>query len=344
MHKELNKYIHVGPNVYYYENSIVCEKDESIILINDDKEQTLSLEGRFSMESFEPNGDFIIRDVKELKKVNIFSGLTSTLMKFEEITSRQVKFINNSIVIYREEGDDFWILRCFSLQTKTVQWKVENDTTFRAEVVGDFVLLTDSENDSTLTCRSLKTGGELWQADVAEFGNWLDYDGKTTVKGKVKNVYPIDEDLVVVEIARSFLVAFRISTGERLWQHNGPYTTFYNVSLYNNTFHIFSDYYYELDARTGEELRRVEFAPLLKQADIRQSFLTQPAVNEKYIAIASHYDSAILLINRADFTVAQRIDLEGCQSGIPLPNTPRFHGNRLFQLDGDGTLHVFEED
>jgi outer membrane protein assembly factor BamB len=221
-------------------------------------------------------------------------------------------------------------------------------TTIPYEIVWEHLyedfLFQYEDNKSILTCRSLKTGGVLWQADVAELGNWLDYDGKTTVKGKVKNVYPIDEDLVVVEIARSYLAAFRISTGEQLWQHNGPYTTFYNVSLYNNTFHIFSDYYYELDAQTGKELRREEFAPLLKQAGIRQSFLTQPAVNEKYIAIASHYDSAILLINRADFTVAQRIDLEGCQSGIPLPNTPRFHGNRLFQLDGDGTLHVFEED
>lgn len=197
---------------------------------------------------------------------------------------------------------------------------------------------------SILTCRSLKTGGVLWQADVAELGNWLDYDGKTTVKGKVKNVYPINEDLVVVEVVRSYLVAFRISTGEQLWQHNSPYTTFYNVSLYKNTFHIFSDDYYELDAQTGKVLRQEKFVPLLKQAGIRQSWLTQPAVNEKYIAIASHYDSAILLINRADFTVGQRIDLEGCQNGIPLPNTPRFHGNRLFQLDGDGTLHVFEED
>lgn len=343
MYKEVKKHSHFGPNVYFNENSIVFENDESIILVSEDKVQTLSFEGRFSMESYEPNGNFIIRNVTELKKVNIFSGLTSSLIKFKEITSRQVKFINNDIVIYREEGDDFWFLYCYCLLTKRIQWELGNDTTFRVEVVDEFVLLTDSENKSILTCRSLKTGGVLWQADVAEFGNWLDYDGKTTVKGKVKNIYPIDGDLVVVEVVRSYLVAFRISTRELLWQHNGPYTTFYNVSLYNNTFHIFSDYYYELDAHTGEMLRKTEFVPLLKQAGIRQSFLTQPAVNGKYIAIASHYDSAILLINRTDFTVAQRIDLEGCQNGIPLTNAPRFHDNRLFQLDGDGTLHVFEE-
>jgi outer membrane protein assembly factor BamB len=334
----------ISSDMHYCGDSIVCEYDGFIEIFDEKTKNRIDINERFAIENANTAEYLLVSTRNKIIKISISNFYVETLVDFPQVQRRQIKFVNNTDVICREKDNDKWFLRCVSLASELVRWEVENDTTFTVEVVGDFVLLTDSENDETLTCRSLKTGGVLWQADVAEFGNWLDYDGKTTVKGKVKNVYPIDEDLVVVEVVRSYLVAFRISTGEQLWHHNGPYTTFYNVSLCNNTFHIFSDYYYKLDAQTGKVLRREEFTPLLKQAGIRQSFLTQPAVNEKYIAIASHYDSAILLINRADFTVAQRIDLEGCPNGIPLTNTPRFHGNRLFQLDGDGTLHVFEED
>jgi hypothetical protein len=203
-------------------------------------------------------------------------------------------------------------------------------------------LLQYKTSKSILTCRSLKTGGVLWQADVAELGRYENFEGKV-VDGSIREVYT-DGDLVVAKVISYGLAAYRMATGEFVWGHKGGNAGYYLIALYNNNFHIFSDFYYEVDAQTGKKLRQEEFAPLLKQVGFRSYWLTQPAVNEKYIAIASHYDSAILLINRADFTVAQRIDLEGCQNGIPLPNTPRFHGNRLFQLDGDGTLHVFQED
>jgi hypothetical protein len=202
-------------------------------------------------------------------------------------------------------------------------------------------LIQYQDNDSFLTCRSLETGEEIWKADVGELGRYENFEGRI-IDGNIQDLFTHGE-FVVAKVISYGLVAYNIATGRQVWGHTGGSSGYYLVALYNNIFFIISDYYYELDAQTGEVLRREDFMPLLKEVGFRNYWLTQPAVNERYIAIASHYDSAILLINRADFTVAQRIDLEGCQNGIPLTNTPRFHDKRLFQLDGDGTLHVFEE-
>lgn len=198
-------------------------------------------------------------------------------------------------------------------------------------------------SSSIISCTSFHNSQELWQVDVGVMGKWLDYDGKTLKPGEVKNLYSVGEKHIVAEIERSALACIELETGKVVWQFNGPYTTHFLVSLYKDVFCVFSDFYYEISVETGAILRKEDYTSLLEKAKLKQYMLTAPAINDGYIAIASHYDNAILVINRETFTVHQRIELEGCQNGIPLGNTPRLYGNRLFQQDGDGTLHIFEE-
>lgn len=332
----------ISSDMHYCGDSIVCEYDGFIEIFDEKTKNRIEINEKFAIENTNTSEYLLVSTKNKILKISMSNLLIETLVDFPPVQRRQIKFVNDIDAICREKDNDKWFLRGVSLASELIKWEVENDTTFTVEVVGDFVLLTDSEKNSILTCRSLKTGGVLWQAEVAELGRYENFEGKV-VDGSIQEIYT-NGDLVVAKVISYGLAAYRMATGEFVWGHKGGNAGYYLVALNNNIFHIFSDFYYEVDAQTGKVLRQEEFAPLLKQVGFRSYWLTQPAVNEKYIAIASHYNSAILLINRAGFTVAQRIDLEGCQNGIPLPNTPRFHGNRLFQLDGDGTLHVFQED
>ena len=96
---------------------------------------------------------------------------------------------------------------------------------------------------------------------------------------------------------------------------------------------------------TGQVVRQEDYKTLFKANEFRTTYwLTKPAISENLIAIASHYDNALLLLNRANFFVIQRLEFGKASNGIPLTNTPQFHQNRLYQLDGDNTLHIFEQE
>lgn len=194
---------------------------------------------------------------------------------------------------------------------------------------------------TTVVCHSLSTGAELWKVDVGELGQYEDMKGQI-VKGEVSEVFALG-DTVVAKVKASVLVGYSVEGGKQRWLHRFGSGNVYLLALYEGVFYVFADLYYEIDGASGQILAKKPYRELFAEANFKDYWLTAPAVSDKYIAISSHYDSAILLINRSTFTVEQRIALEGCKSGIPLSNAPRLYGNRLYQLDGDGTLHIFEE-
>ena len=89
-------------------------------------------------------------------------------------------------------------------------------------------------------------------------------------------------------------------------------------------------------------LRKEDYKTLFNENNFKTYWLTRPVIFENIICITSHYDNAILVIDRINFTVLQRIDLGKCSNAIPLGNTPQIFEGKLYQLDGDKTLHIFE--
>ncbi|RPH26542.1 MAG: hypothetical protein EHM93_19540 [Bacteroidales bacterium] len=273
------------------------------------------------------NGEEVfILDLFDYSIKNLLNGIHFYLFKHSQI--------NNALYVLATDGTTYQI------NHDLFKYEIFNLGRMPRFILNNNYFRTPS---SFLISYNLISNNELLHIDVGEMGKWLDYDGKTFKSGEVKNLYSVGEKYIVAEIERSALACFELETGKVVWQFNGPYTTHFLVSLYEGSFFVFSDYYYEISAETGAVLRKEDYSSLLEKASIKQYMLTAPAINDKYIAIASHHDSAILLINRETFTVHQRIDLENCQNGIPLGNTPRLHGKRLFQQDGDGTLYIFEE-
>lgn len=326
-------YLHDNDDLYCWRNgavtSIQLNTEETNWISKIDNTQQLFFSDKSSIYPY--------RQYHCIKKVSKNDGVLCSTFEGDIFP---VSIVDDKIYAEYDNGEHVYISELNLLDFSNKALFVINQKRLLLSI-NCFFFLTTRRN--TIECHSLTTGAELWKVDVGELGQWLDYDGKTMVIGVVKNVYPVGAAYVVTEVERSALACFEVETGKLVWRFNGPYTTHFLVAFYEDTFFVFSDSYYEIDALTGNVLRTENYIPIFNEAKVRPAMFSTPAISDKYIAISSHHDTAILLINRSTFTVEQRIALEGCKSGIPLSNAPRLYGNRLYQLDGDGTLHIFEE-
>ncbi len=197
-----------------------------------------------------------------------------------------------------------------------------------------------SHKDGLLACEYFETGLSKWQTDFTEFGTWYDYDGSKR-NGSVTRIYRISNEIVVVELSQKGIAGVSAETGEILWQVNKDVEPV-EPTLYNGVFYGFAEFYYEIDGVTGKLLRQQSYKEIFAQNNFRDYRLTRPCITEDLIAITSHYDNAILLLDKATLNVIQRIQIEGSKNGLSLTDTPQIHGNSLYQLDGDNTLHIFD--
>ncbi len=179
-----------------------------------------------------------------------------------------------------------------------------------------------------------------WSFDFTEHSEWNDpING--LIDGDVGEIFHVSEDFFVVLSHRWKLTAFRIIDGAILWEHSFNNTLPLIYSYSQNSFHVFSDMYYSIDATTGQVLVQYDFRTIFNENGLRTYWLTNPAVNDTFIAVTSHYDNSIIIINRKDFSIAQIIKLDKSKLGVPLPNKPVFLENKLLQLDGENNLYVF---
>lgn len=192
----------------------------------------------------------------------------------------------------------------------------------------------------TITTYYIDSGLFMWNLSVNELGSYTDELTKQKVSGRIEELIVVDDSILVASVHRYGILGISLQTGAILWQ----IPNIQNVVLHERVLYSFSDFYFEIDAITGQVVRQEDYKTLFKNNNFRTYWLTKPAISENLIAIASHYDNALLLLDRTDFSISQRLELGKASNGIPLTNTPQIHLNRLYQLDGDNTLHIFEQE
>jgi hypothetical protein len=200
------------------------------------------------------------------------------------------------------------------------------------------IFLQQKQNE--ISCYSLSNGKDVWQLDFGDLGSYTDDFSKQEVSGRVEELIVVDNSILVASVHRYGILGISLQTGAILWQ----VPNIQNVVLNERILYSFSDAYFEIDAISGQVLRQEDYKTLFKANEFRTYWLTKPAISENLIAIASHYDNALLLLNRDSFSIIQRLELGKASNGIPLTNTPQIHQNRLYQLDGDNTLHIFGQE
>lgn len=335
---KISNYKNITGSFSIIKDDLICWKEKfltSIDLFNSNEKWINRLVNTHQM--FFLDGEYIypFTRYKSIKKISAQNGIEENSL-LGDISP--INVCNEKLFIEYNDGTN---IHCSCLDVNSFEitpfFEIKKGRISFANT--KYVILRKS---NLLFCHSLTTGQELWQADVSEIGQYTNINNVLTL-GTVEELFPVG-DAVVAKIDALALAAFSLHDGSVKWEYRFKMGYMYKVALFDGYFHVFADDYYRIEASTGRLAEQKPYREMFSAANMKPYWYTGISVDDKYIAVSSHYDSAILLIDRATFTIAQRIDLEGCKNGIPLSNAPRLHGNRLFQLDGDGTLHVFEEE
>jgi hypothetical protein len=195
-----------------------------------------------------------------------------------------------------------------------------------------------SNINNELICYIVRDSVELWQLNISTICKYVDKSNQQECSGKIDDLIVVDENHLIISAYQYGIMCVLLNKGEILWK----IPEIKNSVIFESKIYSFSDFFYEIDAVSGNVLRKEEYKTLFNDNNFKTYWLTKPVVSDNIICITSHYDNAILIIDRVNFAVLQRINLGKCSNGVPLGNTPQIFEGKLYQLDGDRTLHIFE--
>lgn len=207
--------------------------------------------------------------------------------------------------------------------------------------------------------------GEIFQDTFYFFENYLlkslssfnkNYNWQTQLNrnGKILNFLGVHENVLVVclQFGNSYgLMGLDINTGEILWNRDdwgllqGHHTTMQNGKIFSLKGGTFSDsYYLEADVATVSLLRFGEVPNLKKQGFSVFNY----TLHENLIYFtANKLDTSdatilgVLTYDSLELLWWQEVELE---NGAFLAQKPQVDDEKLYILDTEGTLHIFERE
>ncbi|MBB6004740.1 hypothetical protein [Arcicella rosea] len=266
-------------------------------------------------------------DLTNGKIISTINGWIRPIMKCDDTIYCHFRDNENNYYFAEVDTNDFKL---------SIKWSLEDFILSKVFFYNSILF-----RNNNIYCFQTNEGREKWHFDYSEIGMWIAYDGSKR-NGIINELYSINKEIIVIEFAQKGIAGVSAETGEILWQVNKDIEPI-KPTLYKGIFYGFAEFYYEIDGVTGKLLRQQSYKEIFAQNNFRDYRLTRPCITEDLIAITSHYDNAILLLDKATLNVIQRIQIEGSKNGLPLTDTPQIHGNSLYQLDGDNTLHIFDK-
>ena len=188
-------------------------------------------------------------------------------------------------------------------------------------------------------CIDQTTGQKYWELDVSEMGQFIS-DGKET-KGKIVGSLMAKNEALWVAISNSKLVKIDANTGNILWERG---STNYRLQLYGDRIiNVDARYYRELSANTGDTLVEYE----MKQEYEKHGFIaTGPlgafTVTDTHVFIVHTMGFKMGCINRSTGEIDWSVDVG--EGKVTLPHAPIVYRDKLYVLDDEGTLHIYERE
>lgn len=131
------------------------------------------------------------------------------------------------------------------------------------------------------------------------------------------------------------------ATGKTLWHIEGvPYIRPYGEMLYG----LGAQNYTEIDPVKGEITKQIDLTEECKKADILTG--SSFTVGEDYVYFnGSVFDSKIGILEKDTGKIVWTYELPTeYKTQVPVSNVPQVHENRLYVLDAENTLHIFEQE
>ncbi len=187
-------------------------------------------------------------------------------------------------------------------------------------------------------------GKQKWQIDISNFGRNIAKDPKTgeilwDKPNEIKENLLADDKNIYVPLTGGQLLALDSQTGKKVWMWEQPR---------NGTFAIQDNYIYkqdgltifEIDTKNGKLVRKKHFNDDKLVNDFHASGPLW--VYEDIIIVCDVLYGKICLLNRHTLEVEEFFSLN--KKLINSKNAIVWHNNKLYVLDIDNTLHIFEKE
>ncbi|MFN8353068.1 MAG: hypothetical protein U0Y10_01365 [Spirosomataceae bacterium] len=200
---------------------------------------------------------------------------------------------------------------------------------------------------TTLRSLSLLTGEYEWEVDLAGIGSYTDHYGEHQA-GKIEHIFGVWNQLLWVWLEGYQCVGIDVQTGQ-VKQHWFPFKGrfqaghfFFNFPHFDakGTIQFFErQYWISIDLASQQTKTLWQAAPFeINASNIQEAYIYFIAVPP-----GSVFSNIVGVFDQLANKIVWSTQLELARY-ITLTAAPQVAGNKLYVLDSDGTLHIFERE
>ena len=201
--------------------------------------------------------------------------------------------------------------------------------------------IIDHWNREVIKNYNFKDQKLLWEKDISTYGKNKTLNSEQIIPNEIDGQLLGFEDSIYVPLQGGQLLCLDIYTGEKKWiqDYNGR-SGFY--SLQNDKIYKHDGLsLLEIDVKTGVILRSKIFSAN-NESELQNFYALNTFWTYDDVIILYGLDNRVILLNRQTFDLSDSVNL---QTGISTDeNNVIWHENKLYILDLNNTLHVFEKD
>ena len=279
--------------------------------------------------------DFILIQKVKFGEIYVYTFSGELIKKIEEGFNLDIKTINNIHYIANRNTKTYWIIDDDLNLTNTGKY-----IQFNAVLNNNIIHYTST----FIKCYKNLDGDLKWEIQVADFGRNIAKHPKTgeilwDKPNEIKEALLADDKNIYVPLTGGQLLALDSQTGEKVWMFDNE-----KLGMYN----IFQDKIYKgdgksiiaLNAKNGQIEKELYFKniPILREYIPAGPFLAY----EDIIISTDVLYGKICMINRHTFEVEEFFSLN--KKLVNSKSAIAWNNNRLYVLDIDRTLHIFEKE
>ena len=288
--------------------------------------------------------------------IKIFNGTTGKFEKkilgFELFRNCQLSKCSLLVGDYRQ-GSPSKLTR-LNLQSEQVEWTIDFSRGANCLIDNETAYLQKLFDKSSLYAIELKKGNILWQFDFDQFGSFLDY-AKSEEKYSLEQVVGVLDNLLWVLITGGKLLALDIKSGQLM--HELDFNQIFEKQYHATSKMLMDKEYKRIIWLTGALIHidlvslkcKVvkEFNQGVEKKD-KWSFRDRLLLNNKIFFSGDHgmhnpvVTTFLGIMNADTGEIIWHTQLLKCD-GIYLGSV-RVSRNRIYARDGNGSLHVFEQE
>ncbi len=241
--------------------------------------------------------------------------------------------IDDSTLIGVSE-EDTRCLFSYDLKNRNKKWSIKVGFCYII-VYEKWAIKSDAENAGIIQIYSLENG-EL----ITEF-NTQQFESNNFDEPRFTNVRIFHKNSLIVSMPDTTLVSLGLDSGKVEWYTKGinVLVRYYKGRLYN----LNTDTFIIADANTGKIEKEIPVIEEYKKNDIEMGTTNTLLITDSHVFFTDNWKSKVAALNIQRNEIDWVYKLE-TPPRVTLPNPPIIKNDKMYLLDSNNTLHIFEKE